>query len=116
MKVKVGKRFAIVKWAIMGASSWIGGRPSIEKIIKENKSKGTIMVVKKEGKDVFILGATGTYGEIGENVSYVRDTGRGYGQTGACEIQNIIQIDENEIIDEGNGIGVNEKRSLWVFK
>jgi hypothetical protein len=116
MKVKVGNRFAIVKWAIMGASGWINGRPSIEKIIKENKSKGTIMVVKRDTTNVFILGAPGTYGEIGENVSYVQDTGNGYGRRGICEVQNIIQISEDKIIDEGNGIGVSEKRPLWVFK
>jgi hypothetical protein len=40
----------------------------------------------------------------------------GYGNEGFCTIQNVIKISEDKIIDEGNGIGVDEKRPLWVFK
>jgi hypothetical protein len=65
---------------------------------------------------IFILGAPGNYGSKGESKPFVHDTGMGYGREGICKIQNVIQIDEDKIIDEGNRIGVNEKRSLWVFK
>jgi hypothetical protein len=109
-------------WVIMGANNWISGKPTIEKIIKENNYNGTIMIVKRvfdcNDKEVliFVLGAPGDYGKIGKKVSFVQDTGRGYGKTGHCIIENIIKISDSEIIDEGNGIGVNEKRPLWVFK
>ena len=104
------------KWHIMSAYAWIKGKPSIEKIIKENDSEATIMVVKRDDVKTFILGSRDNYGEIGKSVRYIQDTGNGYGRKGFCEIENIIKIDKEKIVDSGNGIGVNEKRTLWVFK
>jgi len=103
-------------WTIMNANVWIGGKPSIEKIIRENQRKGTIMVIQKEGKPFFVLGARGNYGEVGEDKSYVRDTGNGIRPGGMITIENRIQISEDKIIDPGNGIGVTERRALYVFE
>jgi len=108
-------------WVIMSAKAWISGKPSIQKIIKENQHKSTIMVVmRNEGirnpTPIFVLGSRGNYGNVGECKTYIKDTGIGYRGDGECQIQNIITIDENGIVDPGNGIGVNEKRTLYVFK
>jgi hypothetical protein len=107
-------------WVIMGASAWISGKPSIKKIVEENAGKATIMVVERDGKKTFVLGAgysgNGGYGNVGEEKTYIKDTGNGYGGTGYIKIENYITIDEKGIVDPGNGIGVNEKRPLYVFK
>jgi hypothetical protein len=110
-------------WTIMGASAWIPGRPSIEKIVQENGGNATIMVVEKvmdprqeKGTSTFILGSQGNYGQVGEKKTFIRDTGMGYSGTGFCVIQNIITIDENGVTDPGNGVGLREHRPLWVFK
>lgn len=104
-------------WVIMGASAWISGKPSVNKIIKENASESTIMVVERDGKKVFVLGSGfGGYGNIGEEKTYIKDTGMGYGGSGYIKIENYITIDEKGIVDPGNGIGVEEKRPLYVFK
>ena len=116
MKINVSKVNSENTWYIMSAHGWINGRPSIEKIIKENNSNGTIMVVKRDNVKTFVLGARGNYGKIGSSNYYIQDTGNGYGKKGFCEIENIIKIDKEKIVDPGNGIGVNEKRTLWVFK
>ena len=108
----------IIDWVIMGASSWIPGKPSVNKIIEENASdKATIMVVQRDDKKAFVLGSgVGGYGEAGEEKTYIKDTGNGYGGTGYIKIENYITVDEKGIVDPGNGIGVDEKRPLYVFK
>lgn len=110
-------------WCIKSATGWINGKPSIERIIKENNHEGTIMVVRRldeayNAKEVpiFVLGAGGNYGVIGEKVSFLQDTGNGYGKCGDCIIENIITISKDSIDDPGNEIGLREKRPLWVFK
>ena len=113
---KINKVNSKNTWYIMSAYGWINGRPSIEKIIKENDSNGTIIVAKRDGVKTFILGSRGDYGKIGQQVHYIQDTGNGYGKEGYCEIENIITIDKEKIINPGNEIGLNEKRTLWVFK
>lgn len=108
----------VIDWVIMGASAWIPGKPSVEKIAIENASdKATIMVVQRDDKKAFILGSgISGYGNIGEEMRYIRDTGNGYGADGLILIENIIIINSKGVVDPGNGIGVNEKRPLYVFK
>ena len=111
------------EWVIMSASSWIKGRPSIDKIIDNNKGEATIMVVEKynsinsdKSTKCFILGANGHYGKVGDTVTFTTDTGRRQSGLGMCVIQNIIKINKDEIVSYGNNIGVDDKRSLYVFK
>jgi hypothetical protein len=102
---------------IMSARSWIGGKPTIEKIIKENDSESVITVAKKDGQEIFILGSgNAPYGEDGSFHTYKLDTGNGYRGGGRIEIQNSIIIDNEKVLDGGNEIGLHEKRTLYVFK
>ena len=103
-------------WYIMSARTWIGDKPSINKIIEENNSEGTIMAVDKMGVKTFILGTKGNYGNVGDTKFFNIDTGNGYKDGGYCKIENIINIDKENITSSINNIGLNEKRVLWVFK
>ena len=116
--IMIRSRYGRKDWTIMCASQWISGKPSIEKIAVENgRGPATIIVAKRDGKSVFILGSgMSGYGNKGETKTYVKDTGNGYKGEGECLIENIITIDKEGICNYGNGIGANEKRALYVFK
>jgi len=126
----------IGKWYIMNASSWLGRKPSIEHIIEEDKpgtnsddkELSTLFVVnlpvkyypKKITRPVFIIGSGTGYIKEGTSfpfeAEFVVDTGNGLGKKGTLEVENIITYSQDGIKDTGNGIGVAEKRSTWVFK
>jgi hypothetical protein len=107
------------KWYIMAASSWMR-KPSVEKIIQENGHEGVITVATIGGRKVFILGAgNAAYGEVGSTPQYIYDTGNGHRNPRYGEqlvVQNSIIINQDRVLDSGNGIGLDEKRSLYVFK
>jgi len=111
-------------WYIMNARAWIPGRKTPETIFDTDGDYDSTMVVAlKDGKTpVFILGSgkSNYYGKPGETERYIIDTGNGlrnppYDSPG-IKIQNLIVRSKGGDIDEGNGIGMNEKRPLWVFK
>ena len=115
--------FRNYEWVIMSASSWIKGRPSIDTIIENNKGEGTILVIEKynsvnsdKSTKCFILGANGHYGKVGDEVTFTTDNGMRLVGLGTCVIQNIIKINKDGIVSCKNNIGVNDKRSLYVFK
>lgn len=108
------------KWVIMSAGSWMR-KPSVEKIIAENNNEGVITAAELNNHGdkhkVFILGSgDSAYGENNSVYNYIRDTGNGHSRGGQVKVENTIIIGEDKVLDEGNGIGLNEKRSLWVFK
>ncbi|MNB91972.1 hypothetical protein D3C81_1018090 [compost metagenome] len=114
-----------MKWVIMSAGSWMR-KPSIEKIIKENGYEGAITVatITKSYPDkpqqIFLLGAGNeAYGDNGSSYDFIYDTGMGHRKPGygvKIKVENTIIISATEVVDSGNGIGLNEKRSLYVFK
>lgn len=66
-------------------------------------------------KPVYILGGTAHYGNVGDKVGYVTDTGRGYGGKGTIHIENEMNVTGNILI--GNPIYSKiQKREIWVFK
>lgn len=112
------------KWIIMNASGWAGRtKMSVEDIIKLNDTdaKYSIIVAEKEEgfgkpwKKVFVLGYGSADGYEGET-TYIVDTGRGFGGRGRIRTENYITIENSEIVDRANDIGLNERRSFWVFK
>ena len=106
-------------WHIMAAGSWMR-KPSVEKIIKENNRNGVITVATIGDKEVFILGAGNSpYAEVGCQPNYIYDTGNGHRRPRYGErltVQNSIIISDSQVLDPGNGIGLDQKRSLYVFK
>lgn len=84
--------------------------------------KHTVFVARRyygnKHSDIHIYGyGTGYKEETVGEICYTQDTGMGYRNRGErLLIQNIIRIDNGEIIDKGNGIGLNEKRRIWVMK
>ncbi|MNV41016.1 hypothetical protein D3C71_1326380 [compost metagenome] len=113
------------KWYIMSAGSWMR-KPSIGKIVTENGHNGiiTVATITKPYPDkpqkIFLLGAGDSpYGDNGSIQNFVYDTGNGHRKPGygvKIEVENSIIISGTEVIDQGNGIGMDEKRSLYVFK
>lgn len=82
----------------------------------------TILVAEREygyGRwaRIFIVGSgQGGYGNS-DVAMYTRDTGYGYrNRKNGLRIHNRIIVDENGNVNPGNGVGVNEKLSVWVMK
>lgn len=106
------------EWVIMNAWSWLR-KPTIEKIIEEHNGEGviTVGVLIRNNQNIFILGAGDSpYAKNDETKFYIQDTGNGYGGDGLVRIENSIIIDQDGIVDPGNGLGLFDKRNLWVFK
>jgi hypothetical protein len=99
-------------WILINAISLIKGKSSINEIVNKYQCDGTIIVCERNGIKTFILGKKGSYTKI-NNECFKSDN---YKNEGLILMENIITINNNKIIDEGNGIGINEKRLLWVFK
>lgn len=64
---------------------------------------------------VYILGASGHYGNIGSQVNYVTDTGNRYGGKGTISIVDEIQVKNGSYKSNGY-LNLKEKRRIWVFK
>lgn len=110
-----------MKTVIQCARNWISGKPTIDKIINENKSEGVIVIATRyfytnpTPVKIFILGS-GIISDYEDINDFVIDTGMGYGRHGRLKVENIIEIDKNKIIKSINNIGINDKRVLYVFK
>lgn len=118
---------------IMNASRATGkNKNSVQDIIDFNMSDmeaGTIIAARlnrgydwRQDRDkiqpIFVSGyGTGYDYKPGQKVSYTIDTGNGYKRSREpLEIENIITVQNGEVADEGNGRGMNERRSLYVMK
>ena len=110
---------------IMNARQGTGKTKSSVRDIIEFVAGGSttiIAAIRRYGFDktqkVFISG----YGDTGYGLNpgdvkgYTIDTGMGYRGNGEFEVENVILVTDNEVTSEGNGIGMNEKRSFWVMK
>ena len=87
----------------------------------------TILVARRETgynktSKLFVHGSGAGYEETpkkGETLTkrYTQDTGMGYSNKNKqLHIDNIITLKDGVIVDSGNGIGVTEKRRIWVMK
>lgn len=107
--------------AIMCASSWIKGKPTINKIITENESNGVIVVATRrfdtnpKPVKLFILGS-GKISDYKDIDRFIIDTGNGLGRTGYLKVENIFEINDKEVTNSINDIGKDEKRVFYVFK
>lgn len=93
----------------------------------EEWTNSTILVARREtGYDkfssLFISGYGQGYEEeiaLGDEVKslYTQDTGMGHSNKNkTLIIENVIRVVNGKVVDSGNGIGVNEKRRVWVMK
>lgn len=106
-------------WYIMSATRVLWQKNKIAlKEVHEQLDTQCVMVVKRDGKKLFVSGAgEETYAPVGVTVPYIQDTGMGYGARGMIEVENYIIFDViGNIVEKANDIGIDEKRPIWVFK
>jgi len=101
---------------------------SVEQVAEElGDDEQTILVVRREtGFDkyvkLFVSGAGVGYeasppSDNPISTTYTQDTGNGYANKNkSLLIDNIITTKDGKVTDTGNGIGINEKRRVWVMK
>jgi len=87
----------------------------------------TVLVARREigyvrDSKVFIVGSGTGYEKVPESGSayiqlYTQDTGRGYINRGrTLRVDNVITVKDGKVTNVGNGMGLNEKRRVWVMK
>jgi len=111
-------------WAILPATRTLFNKNKIfpEEVFSETSvwanNSGTLIAVQMRAgynswKPAFLV-STGKMGaEIGKVQPVYHD------QTWAkseVKIENVISMNGSDIADQGNGIGIGEKRPIWVFK
>lgn len=102
------------KWTIMNAHALFKGKADVARIIAE-LGDGVIHAVKIDGSPAFVYGSgNAPYNKPEDNISYVQDTGSGYGKRGSIELEGYAVIKNGQVEDE---MGFpQEKRRVWVFK
>lgn len=114
---------------IMNASSLFNNKAASIGSISEEWADGeyTVLVARREigyirDSKIFIVGSGFGYEKVPEAGSayiqlYTQDTGNGYTNKGrTLRVDNVITIKDGYLLDPGNGLGLNEKRRVWVMK
>ena len=112
---------------IMSASCLFDNKAATVEQIAEEWPDSTILVARREtgynkSSRIFVSGAGLGYEdelELGQTISrrYTQDTGNGHSNRNKeLVIENIISIMNGKVVDSGNGIGIEQKRRVWVMK
>lgn len=118
------------KWYLMNAYALTEQRKSSIMEVARHWVKATVYVVETTGgREMFACSAGGGgYGEVGDMVDWVQDTGNGLKNPNWKHshliIENIVQFDRYRvtnydtigIVNKVNNIGLDSKRPIWVFK
>jgi len=112
---------------IMSASDCVGNSAkqisTAMNLLGNQEGEYTILVAERhysfdKRSKIFISGVGKGYVDAMPAVcKYTHDTGNGYKSRGEIlVIHNQIVFRDGEIVDPGNGIGVDQKRRWWVMK
>jgi nucleoid-associated protein YgaU len=105
------------KWTIMNAFQLFKSTKVDLKTIFKELGSGVVHAVKIDGKSAFVYGSgDGLYNHPDDDISYVQDTGSGYGKQGKIELEGYAVLDKSGNVSDEMGFPSGEKRSVWVFK
>lgn len=113
-------------WIIMNAKALFERpRSSLQQIMDEwSGDTMTVMVVSVESPSYgkpnmprFVVGSSDKpYAEVSTTTPWTNDTGMGYRRGTVLTVENYFIFKDNQIVEQANNIGLNEKRPVWVFK
>ena len=104
-------------WVIMNASDWLGRKPSLAMIAKEEPNITVLLCKLKCGygdkvRDIYLLSHSGQEKVNQEWHPCIQDTGLGHGKRGEIQVVGKVSIENGEV----SGGNPKDRRSTWVFK
>jgi len=106
-------------WTILPATMALYGKRTMPLVnAADHWGRGTVYICKKSGEDRFLFvvssGKLGDYSKVGSVHPAYHDQSRAY--KGDYHVLNIVEINDGQIVDKVNDIGLNAKGSVAVFK